>query len=134
MFRAFEIRGFRCFDHLRLEGLQRVNLIAGKNNTGKTALLATWMRRDRTSSARPFAGIFFWSFYRNLDARAFLQALVEFGRAELRWSTSADDPRTLVEQAAAYSGAADEARTADRIAEQESLLAELEREKAQLEK
>lgn len=40
--------------------------------------------------------------------------------------------RTLVEQAAAYSGAADEARTADRIAEQESLLAELEKEKARL--
>lgn len=42
--------------------------------------------------------------------------------------------RTLVEQAAAYSGAADEARTADRIAEQEELLAELEREKARLQK
>ncbi len=40
--------------------------------------------------------------------------------------------RTLVEQAAAYSGAADEARNADRIAEQESLLAELEKEKARL--
>jgi hypothetical protein len=42
--------------------------------------------------------------------------------------------RTLVEQAAAYSGAADEARTADRIAEQEALLAELEAEKARLAK
>ncbi|WP_295559367.1 hypothetical protein [uncultured Hyphomicrobium sp.] len=40
--------------------------------------------------------------------------------------------RTLVEQAAAYSGAADEARNSDRIAEQESLLAELENEKAGL--
>lgn len=40
--------------------------------------------------------------------------------------------RTLIEQAAAYSGAADEARTADRIAEQEQLLAELEQEKARL--
>ncbi|MBN8910875.1 MAG: hypothetical protein J0H65_02230 [Rhizobiales bacterium] len=40
--------------------------------------------------------------------------------------------RTLVEQAAAYSGAADEARNADRIADQESLLAELEAEKARL--
>lgn len=35
------------------------------------------------------------------------------------------DIRILVEQATAYSGAADEARTADRIADQESLLAEL---------
>ncbi len=40
--------------------------------------------------------------------------------------------RTLIEQAAAYSGAADEARTADRIAEQEQLLAELEQEKARV--
>jgi hypothetical protein len=40
--------------------------------------------------------------------------------------------RTLIEQAAAYSGAADEARNADRIAEQEQLLAELEQEKARL--
>lgn len=41
--------------------------------------------------------------------------------------------RTLVEQAAAYSGAADEDRNADRIADQESLLARLEQEKARLE-
>lgn len=40
--------------------------------------------------------------------------------------------RTLIEQAAAYSGAADEARNSDRIAEQEQLLAELEQEKARL--
>ena len=33
--------------------------------------------------------------------------------------------RTLVEQAAAYSGAADESRNADRIADQEALLADL---------
>ena len=43
-----------------------------------------------------------------------------------------DNLRTLVEQAAAYSGAADEARNADRIAEQESLLAELQEEKSRL--
>jgi hypothetical protein len=39
--------------------------------------------------------------------------------------------RVLIEQAAAYSGAEDEARNADRIAEQDALLAKLleEREK-----
>lgn len=42
--------------------------------------------------------------------------------------------RTLIEQAAAYSGAADEERAADRIAEQQSLLDELEKEKARLKK
>jgi hypothetical protein len=41
--------------------------------------------------------------------------------------------RNLIEQAAAYSGAADESRAADRIAEQERLLAELLKEKADLE-
>jgi hypothetical protein len=37
--------------------------------------------------------------------------------------------RELIEQAAAYSGAADEARTADRIAEQEAQLAALLKER-----
>lgn len=40
--------------------------------------------------------------------------------------------RTLVEQAAGYSGAADEDRNADRIADQERLLAELQDERARL--
>jgi hypothetical protein len=40
--------------------------------------------------------------------------------------------RELTEQAAAYSGATDEARTADRIAEQEAQLAELLKEREAL--
>ena len=44
MYRTFSIKNFRCFDKLTLEGLGRVNLIAGKNNVGKTALLeALWV-------------------------------------------------------------------------------------------
>jgi hypothetical protein len=39
MFRSFTVKNFRCFRELTLEPLERVNLIAGKNNTGKTALL-----------------------------------------------------------------------------------------------
>ncbi len=42
--------------------------------------------------------------------------------------------RELVEQAAAYSGAADESRTADRIAAQEARLAELLKEREALAK
>jgi predicted RNA-binding protein len=42
--------------------------------------------------------------------------------------------RELVEQAAAYSGAADEARTADRIANQEARLAALLKEREALAK
>ena len=41
-----------------------------------------------------------------------------------------DNLRQLVEQAAGHSGAADESRTADRIAEQEALLASLLKEQA----
>ena len=44
MYKSFSIENFRCFDNLTVEPLARVNLIAGPNNVGKTALLeALWM-------------------------------------------------------------------------------------------
>ncbi len=39
MYTSFTIKGFRCFRELMLDGLPRVNLIAGENNVGKTVLL-----------------------------------------------------------------------------------------------
>ncbi len=39
MYKSFSIKNFRLFKDLRLDGLKRVNLIAGVNNVGKTALL-----------------------------------------------------------------------------------------------
>ena len=39
MLTRFEVQNFRGFEHLAVESLARVNLIAGKNNVGKTALL-----------------------------------------------------------------------------------------------
>lgn len=39
MLRSFEIESFRGFDRLVLEDVGRVNLVIGKNNTGKTSLL-----------------------------------------------------------------------------------------------
>ena len=39
MFRKFTVRNFRCFRDIEIEPLARVNLIAGRNNVGKTALL-----------------------------------------------------------------------------------------------
>lgn len=36
---SLEITGYRCFEHLAIEKLGRVNLIVGKNNIGKTAFL-----------------------------------------------------------------------------------------------
>ncbi len=39
MYTSFTVKNYRCFDDLTIEPLARVNLIAGKNNVGKTALL-----------------------------------------------------------------------------------------------
>lgn len=39
MIRDIEIENFRCFEYTKIEGFERVNLIGGKNNSGKTALL-----------------------------------------------------------------------------------------------
>lgn len=39
MIRSFEVKNFRCFRQLKVENVERVNLIAGKNNVGKTAFL-----------------------------------------------------------------------------------------------
>lgn len=47
---SIEIRGFRAFQQLLIERLGRVNLIVGKNNVGKTALLeALWLYAHRGS-------------------------------------------------------------------------------------
>lgn len=44
LLKSLEIKGYRCFEHLTIEKLGRVNLIVGKNNVGKTALLeALWL-------------------------------------------------------------------------------------------
>jgi len=39
MFRSLSIRNFRCFKNFKIEGLERVNLIGGANDVGKTCLL-----------------------------------------------------------------------------------------------
>jgi len=39
VYQSFKIKNFRCFRDLTLDPLERVNLIAGMNNVGKTALL-----------------------------------------------------------------------------------------------
>jgi AAA15 family ATPase/GTPase len=39
MIEDIEITNFRCFDRLKVSGCKRINLISGKNNVGKTALL-----------------------------------------------------------------------------------------------
>jgi len=51
---SLEIKGYRCFEHLTIEKLGRVNLIVGKNNVGKTALLEAlkiWAEVDNIKKA-----------------------------------------------------------------------------------
>ena len=56
MFRQLIIEDFRCFESLHLKDLARVDLIAGKNNTGKTALLeAIHIHNDPSDCLLPFS-------------------------------------------------------------------------------
>ncbi|MCY4366348.1 MAG: AAA family ATPase [Chloroflexi bacterium] len=65
MYRSFTIKNFRCFDELTVEGMGRINLIAGKNNVGKTALLeALWVHHG---AVNPDVGVRIGTF-RGLDA------------------------------------------------------------------
>ena len=50
MYASFSIENFRCFEDLTVAPLARVNLIAGQNNVGKTALLeALWLLSHPTA-------------------------------------------------------------------------------------
>ncbi len=50
MYTSFSIENFRLFDQLTVEPLARVNLIAGQNNAGKTALLeALWLHAGQNN-------------------------------------------------------------------------------------
>ena len=50
MIRSFTARNFRCFQDFTIDSLERVNLIVGSNNVGKTALLeAIWVHHGRSN-------------------------------------------------------------------------------------
>jgi AAA15 family ATPase/GTPase len=56
VYTSFGIKNFRCFEDLTIEPLARVNLIAGQNNVGKTALLeALWVHAYPTDPRRATA-------------------------------------------------------------------------------
>ncbi|MEG4862690.1 MULTISPECIES: AAA family ATPase [unclassified Microcoleus] len=46
MLKEIEIQNFRCFENTKISGFERVNLIGGKNNAGKTALLEALLLND----------------------------------------------------------------------------------------
>src|SRR5580704_15877747 len=51
---SLEIKGYRCFKELAIPKLARVNLITGKNNVGKTAVLEAVYLLARAGSVRAF--------------------------------------------------------------------------------
>jgi hypothetical protein len=63
MFKSVRIQNFRQFKDLKLDGLAQINLITGKNNTGKTSLLEALFLLDnpvdptRTLPLASFRGI-----------------------------------------------------------------------------
>lgn len=86
MYKSFTVKNFRCFDDLTIEPLERINLIAGKNNIGKTALLeALWLHHGYHN---PTLG---------LKVGAF-RGLERFKRDEFLWDLFSEfDPERIME-------------------------------------
>lgn len=52
MITEIEIKNFKCFEDFKTNGFKRVNLIVGKNNVGKTALMeACWIYEQNKNSS-----------------------------------------------------------------------------------
>ena len=101
MYKSFNIKNFRGIRYLTIEPMARVNLIAGANNVGKTAVLeALWMHHapnvpDTGFRVNRFRGLvsidpnrLLWELFTNLDA----SSLIQFS-ARGDWG---DEPRTLM--------------------------------------
>lgn len=82
MIKKFSIKNFKCFEEIDIKLMERVNLIAGKNNVGKTALLeAIWLHEGAHNAelalrVEGFRGI------RNFDNKNFLSDLFTKFRSE----------------------------------------------------
>ena len=60
MYADLTIEGLRCFGELKVEPLTRVNLIAGQNNVGKTALLEALWILSHPASPREALRVSLW--------------------------------------------------------------------------
>lgn len=58
MFQSFDIQHFRGFGKLRLDGVGRVNLVVGQNNSGKTSLLEAITLLANPSMIKSLPGLF----------------------------------------------------------------------------
>ena len=56
MYKSFGIKGFKLVKEFRIQGFQRVNLLTGRNNVGKTALLeALFIHSGASNISLPFS-------------------------------------------------------------------------------
>lgn len=126
MLTSFRIKNFRGFKELTVGPLERVNLIAGKNNVGKTALLeALWLHHGADNPDLPrrmqlFRGMFsgapesiFLNLFSNFDAEAtiHLSSKGDWGEdpreLAITWEqTSRSTPTLIGEQHAEGTGTA----------------------------
>jgi AAA15 family ATPase/GTPase len=74
MLKSLKIKNFRCFEEFDLPQLGRVNLLVGKNNSGKTSILEAVHILRSPNSMKPFLDIlyyrgeYFWSEKDNRDS------------------------------------------------------------------
>ena len=57
MLKSLKIKNFRCFEEFDLPQLGRVNLLVGKNNSGKTSILEALHILNSPNSCKPFLDI-----------------------------------------------------------------------------
>ena len=110
MYRSFEIKNFRGLENLNIEGLGRINLITGKNNVGKTALLeALWIHHGAVipelgsrvdtfrgldaGDSHDFMGTLFFGFDRGLAIE--FSATGDWGEESRRLKMSLEDRPTV---------------------------------------
>jgi len=97
MIKKITIENFRCFDKLKVVGFERVNLISGKNNAGKTALLEAiflnsaprsdtvyslrQVRREQVSFSKVFPERTWTNFFfeQNENSKILIEATLENG-------------------------------------------------------
>jgi tetratricopeptide (TPR) repeat protein len=62
----------------------RVVGVTGMGGLGKTSLIGHWLKQKNGARVRPFAGLFFWSFYADRTVANFAEAFIAFMTDALR--------------------------------------------------
>jgi len=107
MFQTLRIVNFRGFTNLKLDDLSRVNLVVGKNNTGKTSLLEAVTLLSQPTMLNSLAGLYRANsgpvgsrFYRWIrrDGCGNEDALIEAGPNEAVYirSPTSNNPKSIV--------------------------------------